>query len=80
MHDAVQPFLIDNADIRGAHVRLGQAWREVIARSDAPAPLQPLLGEAIAATGLLTAGPTAWSGWWRSRRSARASRSSRTCR
>lgn len=48
-------FLLPDAGVRGAHVRLGQAWREVIARSDAPAPLQPLLGEAIAATGLLTA-------------------------
>lgn len=29
MHDAVQPFLIDNADIRGAHVRLVDAWQGI---------------------------------------------------
>ena len=48
-------FLLPEAGVRGAHVRLDEAWREVITRSDAPVPLQPLLGEAIAASALLTA-------------------------
>lgn len=48
-------FLLPDAGVRGAHVRLEQAWREVIARNDDPAAVRDLLGQAIAAAALLTA-------------------------
>ncbi len=48
-------FLLPDAGVRGAHVRLDGAWQDVIARSDAPAPLRDILGQAVAATALLTA-------------------------
>lgn len=48
-------FLLPDAGVRGAHVRLDQAWRDVIARNDDPAAVRDLLGQAVAATALLTA-------------------------
>ncbi len=53
--DYLQPFLLERAGVRGALVRLGPAWREVAARQNYPAPLRALLGEALAASALLTA-------------------------
>ena len=53
--DLLQPFLLERAGVRGAIVRLGPAWRDVAARQDYPAPVRALLGEALAASALLTA-------------------------
>jgi molecular chaperone Hsp33 len=55
VEDSLQPFLLERAGVRGAVVRLGPAWREVAARQDYPAPLRAILGEALAASALLTA-------------------------
>lgn len=48
-------FLLPEAGVRGAHVRLDRAWREVIARNDDPPAVRDLLGQAVAASALLTA-------------------------
>jgi molecular chaperone Hsp33 len=52
--DVLHRFLLEGAGVRGVLVRLGPAWREVAGRSDYPAPLRALLGEALAASALLT--------------------------
>lgn len=52
--DVLHRFLLERAGVRGALVRLGPAWREVAGRADYPAALQALLGEALAASALLT--------------------------
>lgn len=48
-------FLLPDAGVRGAHMRLDAAWREIIARNDDPPAVRDLLGQAVAATALLTA-------------------------
>lgn len=53
--DVLHRFLLEQAGVRGALVRLGPAWREVAGRAGYPAPLRALLGEALAASALLTA-------------------------
>jgi molecular chaperone Hsp33 len=53
-HDVLHRFLLERAGVRGALVRLGPAWREVAGRSDYPHALRALLGEALAASALLT--------------------------
>lgn len=53
--DQLHRFLLERAGVRGALVHLGPAWREVAARGDYPLPLRDLLGQALAASALLTA-------------------------
>lgn len=53
--DQLQTFLLDRAGVRGALVRLGPAWRSVAAQQPYSAPVRGLLGEALAASALLTA-------------------------
>lgn len=53
--DVLHRFLLERAGVRGALVRLGPAWREVAGRVDYPVALRGLLGEALAASALLTA-------------------------
>ncbi|MCP5246939.1 MAG: Hsp33 family molecular chaperone HslO [Candidatus Accumulibacter sp.] len=48
-------FLLDDLDIAGAIVRLGPAWREMIAERGYPAPVSRVFGE-MTATTLLLAG------------------------
>lgn len=55
VEDVLHRFLLERAGVRGALVRLGPAWREVAGRADYPVELQSLLGEALAASALLTA-------------------------
>lgn len=55
VEDVLHRFLLERAGVRGALVRLGPAWREVVGRVDYPAALRGLLGEALAASALLTA-------------------------
>lgn len=53
--DLLQPFLLEHAGVRGALVRLGNAWRTVATRQDYPTPVREVLGQALAASALLTA-------------------------
>ena len=55
VEDVLHRFLLERAGVRGALVRLGPAWREVAGRVEYPAELRDLLGEALAASALLTA-------------------------
>jgi len=55
VEDVLHRFLLERAGVRGALVRLGPAWREVAGRADYPAEVRELLGEALAASALLTA-------------------------
>lgn len=52
--DVLHRFLLEHAGVRGALVRLGPAWREVVSHADYPPALQALLGEMLAASALLT--------------------------
>jgi molecular chaperone Hsp33 len=54
-HDQLHRFLLERAGVRGALVRLGPSWREVAGRGDYPRSLRDLLGQALAASALLTA-------------------------
>jgi molecular chaperone Hsp33 len=51
--DQLWRFLFEDAPLRGHWVRLAEAWREARAHQQLPAPVQALLGEALAAAGLL---------------------------
>ena len=53
MNDYVQPFLFDDLDIRGALVRIGPVWQQLLAGRGYPAPVAELLGEMSATTLLL---------------------------
>ncbi|MDO4709731.1 MAG: Hsp33 family molecular chaperone HslO [Pseudomonadota bacterium] len=48
-------FLLPEAGVRGAHVRLDSAWQCIAGKNDANGKTLELLGQAIAATALLTA-------------------------
>lgn len=52
--DLMHRFLLERAGVRGVLVRLGPAWREVAGRADYPPALHALLGEALAASAMLT--------------------------
>lgn len=52
--DVLHRFMLERAGVRGVLVQLSDAWQEVAGRADYPAPLQRLLGEALAASALLT--------------------------
>ena len=52
--DCVQRFMLDDVDIRGAVVRLGAVWRQLLTDRDYPAPVVDLLGR-MSATSLLLA-------------------------
>ncbi|QNM98091.1 Hsp33 family molecular chaperone HslO [Chitinimonas koreensis] len=53
--DTLQRFLFDAAPVRGEVVRLGDTWRQVLARRDYPPVLQKLIGELLAASALMSA-------------------------
>ena len=54
--DLTQRFLLENLDIRGQVVRLGPAWRQILARRDYPEALRPLLAEFAALAVLIGSG------------------------
>ena len=54
VEDVLHRFLLERAGVRGVLVRLGPAWREVAGRDDYPSALRDLLGQALAASALLT--------------------------
>lgn len=55
MRDSLQRFLFEDANVRGELVHLDATWREVLQRSEYPAPVRGLLGEMMAAAALLSA-------------------------
>ena len=52
-NDYVQRFLLDDLDIRGALVRLGPVWQQLLTRRDYPEAVSRLLGQMSATTLLL---------------------------
>jgi len=55
MKDSLQRFLFEHAPVRGELVHLDATWQAVLDRHDYPAPLRRILGELMAAAGLLAA-------------------------
>jgi len=53
--DNLQRFIFDNAEIRGEWVHLHDTWQQVISRRTYPEAIQNLLGQMMAAAGLLAA-------------------------
>ena len=53
--DRVRRFIFERQPVRGHWVRLESAWRELRAHGHYPAPVERLLGEAVAAVVLLAA-------------------------
>jgi len=53
MENAVQRFLFDDLDIRGAVVRLDAVWQQLLSNRGYPAPVIELLGQMSATTVLL---------------------------
>ena len=51
--DSRNRFLIESCDVRGQLVRLNQCWKDALARTQYPAKVEQVLGEAFAATALL---------------------------
>ena len=54
MNDALARFLLPDAGVRGVHVGLGAAWREIASHGQYPPAVAELLGEACAAAALFT--------------------------
>lgn len=52
--DLLHRFLFDDCDIRGEIITLGDSYREVLSHNPHPPALQRLLGEFLAAVGLLS--------------------------
>ncbi len=52
--NAARRFVIARGAVRGEHVRLTEAWQEMLARRTYPGAVVSLLGECLAATALLT--------------------------
>jgi len=53
--DGVTPFLIESANVQGAHVHLGSVWRALIAARHYPQPIVAALGQLAAFAALLSA-------------------------
>lgn len=53
-NDLLHRFIFDDADIRGELVTLGSSYREVLSHNSYPPAVQKLLGEFLAAIGLLS--------------------------
>ncbi|MFT3754578.1 MAG: Hsp33 family molecular chaperone HslO [Pseudoxanthomonas sp.] len=54
LRDIQTRFLLPRAGVRGIHVRLNDAWQQILSHGDYPLAAQQLLGEACAATALFT--------------------------
>lgn len=52
--DTLTRFLLPAAGVRGVHVRLGRAWRDILGQTSYPPRARALLGEACAAAALFT--------------------------
>ncbi|MGA9851395.1 MAG: Hsp33 family molecular chaperone HslO [Gammaproteobacteria bacterium] len=54
-HDSLRRFIFEKLPVQGRCVHLDASWRAVLERQNYPAPVRALLGEAMAATVLLSA-------------------------
>ena len=52
--DRLTRFLLEQAGVRGVHVRLDDTWAQIRARAEYPEDVAGLLGEAVAASALFT--------------------------
>ncbi|SEM33227.1 molecular chaperone Hsp33 [Luteibacter sp. UNCMF331Sha3.1] len=52
--DVLYRFMLEKAGMRGVLVRLGASWHEIASRADYPSALRTTLGQAVAASALLT--------------------------
>lgn len=52
--DVLHRFMLEKSGVRGVLVRLGASWHEIASRVDYPAGLRDTLGQAVAASALLT--------------------------
>lgn len=52
--DVLHRFMLEKAGVRGVLVRLGHSWQEIASRVDYPQGLRDTLGQAVAASALLT--------------------------
>lgn len=52
--DHLTRFLLEQAGVRGVHVRLDATWHQIRSRAEYPAAVTELLGQAIAASALFT--------------------------
>ncbi len=52
--DRLTRFLLEDAGVRGVHVRLDDTWAQIRSRAEYPAEVAALLGEAVAASALFT--------------------------
>jgi molecular chaperone Hsp33 len=55
MNGELRRFLLETHPVRGHHVRMSNAWRDLQARHAYPLPVERLLGEAVTAAVLLAA-------------------------
>jgi molecular chaperone Hsp33 len=53
MNDAIHRFLLEDLDIRGAVVQLGESWRDMLTRRNYPPAVRNLLGELAAVTAII---------------------------
>lgn len=53
-NDHLTRFLLEQAGVRGVHVRLDATWQQIRSRAEYPAAVADLLGQAIAASALFT--------------------------
>ncbi|MBW8824423.1 MAG: Hsp33 family molecular chaperone HslO [Xanthomonadales bacterium] len=53
--DLLHRFLLPDAHVRGAHVRLDATWKQVLSHAGYPDAIEALLGEALVASALLSA-------------------------
>ena len=54
-HDTLRRFIFDQLSVQGRWVHLDASWRAALERQDYPEPVRALLGEAMAATALMSA-------------------------
>ncbi len=52
--DRLTRFLLEEAGVRGVHVRLDETWAQIRSRAEYPAAVAAMLGEAVAASALFT--------------------------
>lgn len=52
--DVLHRFLLEKAGVRGVFVRLGASWQDIASRAAYPVALRDLLGQAVAASAMLT--------------------------
>jgi molecular chaperone Hsp33 len=53
--DSLHRFLIERTNVRGEWIHLDATWKALLERAEYPLPVRDLLGEALAATALLSA-------------------------